>query len=75
VREAVVFGRESTRRNQEVAACVVASANVREQELLEFCRKRLNTWQAPKRIFFVDAIPANERGKVSRRELAQRFAG
>ena len=75
VREAVVFGRESTRRNQEVAACVVASADVREQELLEFCRKRLNTWQAPKRIFFVDAIPANERGKVSRRELAQRFAG
>jgi long-chain acyl-CoA synthetase len=75
VREAVVFGRESARRNQEVAACVVASADVREKELLEFCRKRLSTWQAPKRIFLVDAIPSNERGKVSRRELAQRFAG
>ena len=75
VREAVVFGRESTRRNQEVAACVVASADVREQELLEFCRKKLNTWQAPRRIFLVDGIPVNERGKVSRRELAQRFVG
>jgi len=28
----------------------------------------------PKRIFVVDAIPVNERGKISRRELAQRFA-
>jgi acyl-coenzyme A synthetase/AMP-(fatty) acid ligase len=28
----------------------------------------------PKRIFFVDEIPVNERGKVSRRELAQHFS-
>src|SRR6476469_5215474 len=74
VRAAVVFGREATLRNEEVAACVVAGAEVREVELLEFCRQRLSGWQVPKRIFFVDEIPANERGKVSRRELAQRFA-
>jgi len=34
----------------------------------------LSSWQVPKRIFIVDAIPVNERGKVSRRELARRFA-
>jgi acyl-CoA synthetase (AMP-forming)/AMP-acid ligase II len=73
VRNAVVFGRESTLRNEEVAACVAAGAEVREAELLEFCRQRLSGWQVPKRIFFVDEIPVNERGKVSRRELAQRF--
>jgi long-chain acyl-CoA synthetase len=73
VRAAVVFGRESVLRNEEVAACVAASAGVRESELLEFCRQRLNGWQVPKRIFFVDEIPVNERGKISRRELAQRF--
>jgi acyl-coenzyme A synthetase/AMP-(fatty) acid ligase len=27
----------------------------------------------PKRIFIVDSIPVNERGKISRRELAKRF--
>jgi acyl-coenzyme A synthetase/AMP-(fatty) acid ligase len=27
----------------------------------------------PKRIFLVEEIPVNERGKVSRRELARRF--
>jgi long-chain acyl-CoA synthetase len=74
VQAAVVFGRASSLRNEEVVACVVADPQVRETELLEFCRQRLSGWQAPKRIFLVDEIPVNERGKVSRRELAQRFA-
>jgi long-chain acyl-CoA synthetase len=74
VRGAVVFGRESVLRNEEVSACVAANAGVREAELLEFCRQRLSGWQVPKRIFFVDEIPVNERGKVSRRELAEKFA-
>jgi long-chain acyl-CoA synthetase len=73
VRAAVVFGRESALRNEEVAACVAAGPGVGEPELLDFCRQRLSGWQVPKRIFFVDEIPVNERGKVSRRELAQRF--
>jgi long-chain acyl-CoA synthetase len=73
VRAAIVFGLESTLRNEEVAACVAAAPEVRETQLLEFCRQRLSGWQVPKRIFFVDEIPVNERGKVSRRELAQRF--
>ena len=70
---AVVFGRKSIRRNEEVAACVVAIKGVREPDLLEFCRENLSGWQVPKRIFFVDEIPVNERGKVSRRELALKF--
>ena len=74
VRAAVAFGRESTLRNEEVAACVVAGERVRESDLLEHCRARLSGWQIPKRIFFVEEIPVNERGKVNRRELARRFA-
>ena len=74
VRQAVVFGRGSALRNEEVAACVVAAPGVREPDLLHFCRKGLSTWQVPKRIFIVEAIPANERGKISRRELSERFS-
>jgi long-chain acyl-CoA synthetase len=74
VRQAVVFGRESTLRNEEVAACVVADVDLSENELLEFCRGALSAWQVPKRIFIVDSLPPNERGKISRRELAQRFS-
>jgi acyl-CoA synthetase (AMP-forming)/AMP-acid ligase II len=75
VRQAVVFGRASALRNQEVVACVVAGNAIDEAELLAFCRARLSGWQVPKRIFFLDALPANERGKVSRRELAEQFGG
>jgi acyl-CoA synthetase (AMP-forming)/AMP-acid ligase II len=74
VRQAVVFGRPSARRTEEVAACVVASPGIGEGDLLEFCRSALSSWQVPKRVFVVDAIPVNERGKISRRELARRFA-
>jgi len=74
VRQAVVFGRASALRNEEVVACVVASPAVDEAGLLDFCRRGLSGWQVPKRVFIVDAIPANERGKISRRELARRFA-
>jgi long-chain acyl-CoA synthetase len=85
VRQAVVFGRPAAAgalRNEEVAACVVVDVDpstglrtsLREKELQEFCRNALSAWQVPKRIFFVNAIPVNERGKISRRELARRFA-
>ncbi len=73
VQAAVVFGRESILRNEEVAACVVAGEQVNESALLEHCRTRLSGWQVPKRIFFVKEIPVNERGKVNRRELAGLF--
>ncbi|MGC2351882.1 MAG: class I adenylate-forming enzyme family protein [Candidatus Udaeobacter sp.] len=74
VRQAVVFGRQSALRNEEVAACVVASPHVSESDLLRFCRGGLSAWQVPKQIFIVDAIPTNERGKISRRDLARRFS-
>ena len=77
VRQAVVFGRptDAGLRNEEVAACVLASPDVNENDLLRFCRNALSGWQVPKRIFIVDMIPTNERGKISRRELARQFSG
>ena len=77
VRQAVVFGRSTGAglRNEEVAACVLASPDVSENDLLRFCRNSLSGWQVPKRIFIVDMIPTNERGKISRRELARQFSG
>jgi long-chain acyl-CoA synthetase len=77
VQKAVVFGRPAGAglRNEEVAACVVVSSpHVSEADLLRFCRAALSAWQVPKRIFILDAIPVNERGKISRRDLARRFS-
>jgi acyl-CoA synthetase (AMP-forming)/AMP-acid ligase II len=76
VRQAVVFGCSIGvgLRNEEVTACVLASPQLSENDLLRFCRAGLSPWQVPKRIFILDAFPANERGKISRRELARRFS-
>jgi acyl-CoA synthetase (AMP-forming)/AMP-acid ligase II len=74
VSEAIVFARESTRRNEEVVACVVATGTITEIELLAYCRTRLSSWQTPRRIFLISRMPVNERGKISRRELAQLYA-
>jgi long-chain acyl-CoA synthetase len=76
VRQAVVFGRSTGAglRNEEVAACVLASPDISESDLLRFCRTALSGWQVPKRIFIVDLIPTNERGKISRRDLARQFS-
>ena len=76
VRQAVVFGCPAGAglRNEEVAACIMAPPHVTQNDLLRFCRAALSPWQVPKRIFIVDAIPINERGKISRRELARRFS-
>jgi len=73
VQQAVVFGRKSAMRNEEVVACVVADAGTSESRLLQLSRTRLSSWQVPKRIFIVEEMPVNERGKVSRRDLARRF--
>jgi long-chain acyl-CoA synthetase len=73
VRAAVVFGRASQLRNEEVAACIVAEPGVRESDVLEHCRASLSGWQVPKRVFFVEEIPINDRGKINRREVASRF--
>jgi len=76
VRQAIAFGRPAAAglRNEEIAACIVGDAALKETDLLDFCRRNLSAWQTPKRIFVVDSIPANERGKISRRELAKRFS-
>jgi long-chain acyl-CoA synthetase len=76
VRQAIVFGRPTGAglRNEEVAACVLASPDVSESNLLRFCRTALSGWQVPKRIFIVDIIPTNERGKINRRDLARQFS-
>ncbi|MBV9617830.1 MAG: acyl--CoA ligase [Verrucomicrobia bacterium] len=75
VRQAIAFGRPAAAealRNEEVVACVVGDA-VSEDELLEFCRRELSSWQVPRKILILDAIPVDERGKISRRELARRI--
>jgi len=73
VRQVVVFGVASALRNEEAVACVSGTASV--EEVLRYARSVLSGWQVPKDVWMVDEVPVNERGKISRRELAARYAG
>lgn len=72
VRQVVVFGVASALRNEEAVACVAGTAL--PAEVLRFARGVLSGWQVPKDIWLVEEVPVNERGKISRRELARAYA-
>jgi len=71
VRQVVVFGVPSSLRNEEAIACVSGTASA--AGLMAHAHALLSAWQVPKDIWIVDEIPANERGKISRRELAKKY--
>ena len=72
VRDVVVFGVPSALRGEEPTACIVGDAAV--EEVTAFAASRLAPWQMPKHFWIVPALPVNERGKLSRRDLAARWA-
>ena len=73
VKQAVVFGVESALRGEEPVACV-AGRDLERDALLRFCQEKLSPWQVPRDIWLVGEIPTNERGKISRRTLAECYS-
>ena len=73
VRDCAVFGMPDadSGRGECIAACVVARAS--ERELRDFLLARVPAWQVPRVWHFMDALPRNERGKISRAELRRKF--
>jgi len=72
VKQAVVFGVHSALRGEEPVACI-AGRGIDRDAMLRFCRDRLSAWQMPRDLWIVDEIPVNERGKISRRALAESY--
>jgi len=61
-----------TGHGEEAVACV-AGEGVETPAVMRFCQNRLSSWQIPRDVWIVPEIPTNERGKISRRMLAERF--
>lgn len=72
VQQVVVFGIPSALRGEEPVACV-AGGSVDSVALQRHCARELSAWQMPRAFWVVEEIPTNERGKTSRRDLAQRY--
>ncbi|MBI2803380.1 MAG: AMP-binding protein [Planctomycetes bacterium] len=70
VRESAVVGVPDDRKGERVVAIVVrADPTLDEERLRDFLGDRLVVYQQPTGYHFVDALPRNAMGKVSRREL------
>jgi long-chain acyl-CoA synthetase len=78
VARAAAFGLPHKEKGEIPAAAVELHVGfvASESDLLDWCRKNLAPYKAPRRIWIIDAggLPQNHTGKVLRRELRERFS-
>jgi len=72
VRHATVFGVPSRLRGEEPIACIVG--DIEPESLMREAATTLAPWQLPRDVWFLSELPANDRGKISRRALAEQYA-
>jgi malonyl-CoA/methylmalonyl-CoA synthetase len=71
VEASAVIGCPDDKWGERVTAIVVPRPDlpVTEEELVAFCRARLVSYKAPRRVYFVAALPRNAMGKVQKADL------
>jgi acyl-CoA synthetase (AMP-forming)/AMP-acid ligase II len=74
--EAAVIGVPSDRWGETVKAVVVlrSGAVVKEQEVIDFCRKNLAHYKCPTTVEIVSALPHNASGKLLKADLRKQYA-
>ncbi|WP_339896761.1 AMP-binding protein [uncultured Gilvimarinus sp.] len=73
IAEAVVFSMPDPLAGERVAAIYMAATALTDEQLRELYQQHLNSHQKPSWIQRVDKIPRLANGKISRRQLTQRF--
>jgi fatty-acyl-CoA synthase/long-chain acyl-CoA synthetase len=73
VREVAVLGLPDEEWGEAVCAVVVVDREVDPDELIAYARERLSGAKTPKRVVFVDEMPATATGKPLKRELRTRL--
>ena len=76
VGEVGVIGVPDPYRGEDVLAFVVRKPGVEvgEPELIEWCRKEMAVYKAPRSIRFVSALPKTASGKILKRSLRDQAA-
>ena len=71
--ESAVIGAPHKDFGEAVVAVVIGAGD--EAAMIAAAREKLAGFKAPKRIFFVDALPRNAMGKVQKNRLRETYAG
>jgi fatty-acyl-CoA synthase len=77
IAEAAVIAVPHPKWAERPLACVVVAPGEQldREEVLEFLRGRLNKWQVPDDVVFIDEVPKTSVGKFSKKTLRDKFAG
>ena len=72
-----VIGCPDEEWGERVLAAVIPRAGLAadEAEICAFCRERLAAYKVPRRVVFVDALPANALGKIQKSKLREEICG
>ncbi len=75
VAECAVIGIPDHHYGEEICACMVLEKDMSatESEVREFLKTKLAHYKIPKYMFFLDAFPWTETGKVKKKELKKRI--
>jgi len=73
VHDVAVVGWPSRAFGEELAAFVVRRGEIDEAALISRCKAELASYKVPRAIFFVDALPKNSSGKVTKAALVERL--
>lgn len=75
VADVAAFGVADPEMGEQLRATVVLKDGVTAsgQQLIDYCRAKLSTLKAPRTVVFVAELPRGPMGKISRRELKQRY--
>lgn len=69
LREVAVVGLPDEDLGERLTACVVAEQPVEKDEIILHCRKILAAYKCPRQIIFLDNLPKNALGKVTKARL------
>jgi long-chain acyl-CoA synthetase len=76
VEECAVIGMPHSEYGEAVAAFVkIKQGRVcSEADLIGFCKERIASYKAPKKIMFVDELPKSPAGKILKRKIRKSFS-
>ncbi len=77
VLEAAVFGLPDPVWGESVTAAVVVKEgkDVREEEIISFCKERIAPFKTPKTVIFTDSLPKTGSAKICKYKLREQFEG